>query len=291
LGGHSLVGLQLLGQVEEKFGRSLSLKYLFQAPTIAAFAKVLEKEGSAVELTNLSPIQPEGNKIPFFCVHGDEANYFIPRYLGTDQPFYGFFHQGEDGSPMRYTTVHDIAEHFINEMLFVRPHGPYLLAGYSFGGLVAFEMAQQLTAAGHDVPLLVMLDTYAPHLFVDVMKGEEKFYDPLKKMVMRQLVKLKRRNGKLENPKLRHFHIIDTYDEAIKRYEPKPYAGPVTVLRAEASPGEDMGWGKIVTGPVEVRVVPGDHYNMIKEPQVRKLVQELSACIDHAVSRHSVEAV
>ena len=291
LGGHSLVGLQLLGQVEDRFSRSLSLRSLFQAPTIAAFAKILDQHKGDHAFTNLSPIQPEGNKIPFFCVHGDEANYFIPRYLGTDQPFYGFFHQGEDGSPIRYTTVEDIAGHFLDELLSVRPHGPYLLGGYSFGGLVAFEMAQKLTAAGHDVPLLVMLDTYAPHLFKEVMKAEQKLYDPLKKMVMRQMMKLNRKNGKLENPKLRHFHIIDTYDEAILRYRPTPYAGPVTVFRAEASPGGDMGWGKIVTGPVDVRVVPGDHYSMIKEPQVRKLVQELSASIDHAVSRHSVEAV
>jgi amino acid adenylation domain-containing protein len=291
LGGHSLMGLQLLGQVEEQFGRSLPLRSLFQAPTIASFVKLLDQEHAVQSLTNLTPIQPEGNRIPFFCVHGDEANYFIPRYLGNDQPFYGFFHQGEDGSPIRYTTVKDIASHFINELRSVRPHGPYLLSGYSFGGLVAFEMAQQLTAAGEEVPLLVMLDTYAPHEFVRVMKQEEKLHDPMKKFILRQLVRVKRKKGKLENPKLRHFHIIDTYDEAIKRYAPKPYSGPVTVMRAEASPGDDMGWRTIVTGPVDVRVVPGDHYNMIKEPQVKKLVQELSACIERAVSRHSVEAV
>jgi amino acid adenylation domain-containing protein len=291
LGGHSLIGLQLLAQVEEHFGRTLALKSLFQAPTISAFAKLLQKEGGGTELTNLSAIQPEGNRIPFFCVHGDEANYFIPRYLGNDQPFYGFFHQGEDGSAIKYTTVESIAKHFIEELLTVRPEGPYLIGGYSFGGLVAFEMAQQLTSAGHDVPLLVMFDSYAPEEFVKVMKEEEHLYDPIKKMVMRQLVKIRRKNGKLEDPKLRHFHIIDTYDEAAKIYKPKPYAGPVTVFRAEKSPGEDMGWRKIVTGPVDIRVVPGDHYNMIKEPQVKKLVQELSACIDHAVSRHSVEAV
>ena len=291
LGGHSLIGLQLLGQVEEQFGKTLALKSLFQAPTISAFAKLLQKEGGSTELTNLSAIQPEGNKIPFFCVHGDEANYFIPRYLGNDQPFYGFFHQGEDGSPIRYTSVESIAGHFIEELLIVKPNGPYLLGGYSFGGLVAFEMAQQLVDLGHDVPLLVMFDSFAPEEFVKVMKEEEHLYDPLKKMVMRQLVKLGRKNGKLESPKLRHFHIIDTYDEAAKVYKPKPYPGPVTVFRAEKSPGDDMGWRKIVTGPVDVRVVPGDHYNMIKEPQVKKLVQELSACIDRAVSRHSVEAV
>jgi thioesterase domain-containing protein len=280
----------VLAQVEEHFGRTLALKSLFQAPTISSFAKLLQRD-ERTEPTHLSAIQPEGNRIPFFCVHGDEANHFIPRYLGNDQPFYGFFHQGEDGTPIRYDTVESIATHFIDEMLAVKPAGPYLLGGYSFGGLVAFEMAQQLVAAGHDVPLLVMFDSYAPEEFVKVMKAEEHLYDPIKKAVMRQLVKMRRRNGRLENPRLRHFHIIDTYDEAAKVYKPKPYAGPVTVFRAEESPGDDMGWRKIVAGPVDVRVVPGDHYNMIKEPQVKKLVQELSACIDLAVSRHSVEAV
>jgi hypothetical protein len=111
------------------------LNSLFQAPTVALFAELIKKDEKPLDLLNLAPIQKEGNKLPLFCVHGDEANYFMSRDLGKDQPFWGFFHQGEDGHPLRYTEVEDIAAHFIREMKQVRPEGPYLLCGFSFGGV------------------------------------------------------------------------------------------------------------------------------------------------------------
>lgn len=290
LGGHSLIGIQLLAQVDEQLKKSHSLKALFQAPTIAEFAKLLEDEGTLVEWENLSPIQPEGTKVPFFCVHGDEANYFIPRYLGDDQPFYAFFHQGEDGKPIRHTQVELIAEHFIREMRTVRPEGPYLLSGYSFGGVVAFEMAQQLTAAGHEVALLALLDTYEPTAFIRIMREEAKWYDGLKKKALRWIIRRKMRRGQVLSPKLRHFYIIDTYDTAIRDYRPKPYAGTVTLFRAEGSSGpEEMGWGALAR--VRVHTVPGDHYSMVKEPQVRVLANELGLAIDKAIATQAVEAV
>lgn len=290
LGGHSLIGIQLLAQVDDQLKKSHSLKALFQAPTIAEFAKLLEDEGASVEWENLSPIQPEGTKVPFFCVHGDEANYFIPRYLGNDQPFYAFFHQGEDGKPIRHTQVELIAEHFIREMRTVRPEGPYLLSGYSFGGIVAFEMAQQLMAAGHEVALLALLDTYEPTAFIRTMREEAKWYDGLKKKALRWMVRRYMRRGQPLPPKLRHFYIIDTYDFAIRDYRPRPYAGTVTLFRAQDSTGpEEMGWGAL--GRVRVHIIPGDHYSMVKEPQVRILANELGLVIDKAIATQAVEAV
>ncbi|MBK7297692.1 MAG: AMP-binding protein [Flavobacteriales bacterium] len=292
VGGHSLIGIQLLAQVEERFGISLALNSLFQAPTISLFSKLLGSAGTNVKWTSLSAIQPEGDRIPFFCVNGDEANHFIPRYLGNDQPFYGFAHQGEDGSPMEFTTVEDIAKHFINEMKTVRPIGPYLLSGYSFGGIVAYEMACQLAAEGHEVPLLAMFDTFAPEDYIAVMRQEEKVYEPMKRVIMRQLVKREQNKGRIVTPKLRHFHIIDTYDKALQIYTPKLYNGPVTVFKAKKSPGVlDMGWAKLVKGQLHVHELPGDHYSLIKDPEVKQLVKELAISIDLAVSKHAVEAV
>ncbi|MCB0764570.1 MAG: amino acid adenylation domain-containing protein [Flavobacteriales bacterium] len=292
LGGHSLIGIQLLAEVDRQFKKSLALNALFQAPTIATFSKLIEAGSGAQTFTNLSAVQPKGDRIPFFCVHGDEANHFIPRYLGNDQPFYAFFHQGEDGSPIRYTTVEDIAAHFIAEMKMVRPNGPYLLGGYSFGGIVAYEMACQLKAEGADVPLLVMFDTYAPNAYIDVMRKEQKVHEPLKRMIMRRLVRREQKRGRITTPKLRHFHIIDTYDQAIMAYRPKPFDGPVTVFKAAGSYGaQDMGWGELALGPLDLHVLPGDHYSLIKDPEVKLLVRQLSMCIDLAVSKNAVEAV
>ncbi len=291
LGGHSLIGIQLLAQVEQQHGKSLALKTLFQAPTIAGMAKLLQDGSASATWTNLSAIQPNGNAIPFFCVHGDEANHFLPRYLGNDQPFYAFFHQGEDGKPIRFKNVSEIAAHFIDELRTVRPRGPYLLGGYSFGGIVAFEMAQQLSKSGEEIALLALFDTYDPLEFLKVMATEAKPWDGLRRSIMRRAVRYYQRRGKLLPPKLRHFYIIDTYDNAIRNYAARPYDGPVTVFKALGSTGvEHMGWAQWSQN-VDVRHVPGDHYSMIKEPDVRTLATALGSCIDLAVSKRAVEAV
>jgi amino acid adenylation domain-containing protein len=292
LGGQSMAAIQILGRVEEQFGKKLSLSALFQAPTISAFAKLLQDEPEQVPLTNLVALQPAGDRIPFFCVHGDEANHHLTRYLGGDQPYYAFFHQGEDGAPFAYKTVEDIAAHYVKEMLSVRPEGPYLLGGYSFGGIVAYEMAFQLSKAGHEVPLLAMFDMISPALFTESLGDDDKFYSPLKRRVMQWLVDRELRKGKIRSPRLRHFHIIANYHRAIEAYQPPTYQGPVTIFKAVSTPGpDDLGWGALVKGKLDVHVIPGDHYSMIKDPEVQQLVQELSACMDRALHKHAVEAV
>lgn len=291
LGGHSIMGIQMLTQVEQQLSRKLALNSLFQAPTVALFAELIKKDEKPLDLLNLAPIQKEGNKLPLFCVHGDEANYFMSRDLGKDQPFWGFFHQGEDGHPLRYTEVEDIAAHFIREMKQVRPDGPYLLCGFSFGGLVAYEMAQQLNRNGDEVLMLALLDSYAPKLFGEVMQQEAKFYEPIKKSVMRQMVKWQHDKGKILAPKLRHFNIIDTYDQATYRYDIRPYDGPMLMIKAAASPGPDhMGWKDLVKGELTLASTPGDHYNMIKDPHVKTLSKLIEQGIRKAAERAAVQA-
>jgi amino acid adenylation domain-containing protein len=290
LGGHSLIGIQVLSQVEQQLGQKLALNALFQAPTVARFAEALKELAPGGTTQFLAPVQKTGSKTPLFCVHGDEANYFLSRDLGTDQPFYAFFHQGEDGYPLRYTTVEEIAARFIEELRTVRPHGPYLLCGFSFGGLVAYEMAQQLTAQGEQVPFLALFDTYAPALYDEVMRAETKWHEPLKNAVMRRLVRYHRRRGKPLPPKLRHFHIIDTYNTATKHYAIRPYHGPMMLIKAEASPGpEAMGWDSLVKGKLTLALSPGDHYNMIKDPHVKTLSAHVERGIEQAL--HAARAV
>ncbi|MCC6655645.1 MAG: amino acid adenylation domain-containing protein [Flavobacteriales bacterium] len=290
IGGHSLLGIQMFAQVERQLGRRLPIKTLFQAPTIAKLAETINQaEQPVVAWTNLSAIQPHGDRPPFFCIHGDEANVFIPRHIGKDQPFYGFFHQGEDGHPVTFRTVRAIASHFIKEMRQVRPHGPYFLGGYSFGGIVAFEMACQLTSEGEEVPLLALFDSYAPAESVSLIKKEEKLHEPLKRLVMRRLIRHYFDKGRVLPPKLRHFHIIDTYGEASKQYAPPVFPGKVTLIRTTVSPGTpDMGWAELARDGVDIRHTPGDHYSLIKEPHVRALAQELRASMDQVLLAQAV---
>ncbi|HMQ76697.1 MAG TPA: amino acid adenylation domain-containing protein [Flavobacteriales bacterium] len=289
LGGHSLIGIQLLGLVEQQFNRTLPLKSLFEAPTIAQFAELLQGDGAVHDWKNLSLIQPQGAAPPLFCVHGDEASHFLPKYLGNDRPFYAFFHQGEDGKVIRHTTVEDIARFFISELKQARPHGPYLLCGYSFGGIVAYEMAQQLTAMGDEVPYLAVIDAYSPALHGEAIASDLKFYDPIKKAVLRALVARFLRNGGTVPERFRNFHIIDTYDRAAMAYVPRPYAGKLTVMKAERSWGpRQMGWEHLAKGGLEVRMVPGDHYDLIKEPNVGALANELRLTMERATAGSAV---
>jgi len=164
LGGHSLLAVRLMSQIEKSFGKKLPLAILFQAPTIEQLAELIIEDVVLPTWSSLYPIQPHGSKPPFFWVHGEASDAFLPRYLGPDQPLYGLRHQSEDGTLARYHTVVDIAAHYLSEIRTVQPQGPYFLGGYCFGALVAFEIAQQLKKLNQGVPLLVLLDPVNPRV-------------------------------------------------------------------------------------------------------------------------------
>jgi thioesterase domain-containing protein/acyl carrier protein len=165
LGGHSLKAAQLFFLLEQVYGRRLPLATLFQAPTIAALASVLSREQWTPPWQSLVAIQPSGNAVPLFMVSGIGGNVLIfaqlARLLGLDQPFYGLQARGLDGKETPFTSVPDMAKHYIAEIRTVRPHGPYVVLGICTGGLIAYEMAQQLLAQGEPVTL-VMMDTWHP---------------------------------------------------------------------------------------------------------------------------------
>ncbi len=293
LGGHSMLGIELLAALEERFERSISLKELVESPTVAGLAALVSgREVEQQRFSNLTAIQPKGRKIPFFCVHGDEINRFLPRRLGGDQPYFGFAHQGEDGRPMRYTRVEALAAHFIAEMRMVRPKGPYLLGGYSFGGTVAFEMARQLTAQGEQVPLLMLFDTYAPHVHAEAVAQDATLFHPLKSALMRGAAGIFHAMGRPLPGKLRHFHIIDTYDRATVAYRPSPYTGPITLFQAQkAWGGKDKGWGGLAIGDLRIFPIPGDHFSLVKEPDVNILVEAAVDCLAQVQETQAVDAI
>jgi amino acid adenylation domain-containing protein len=157
LGGDSLSALCMLAQVDKVFGKELPASAVFHAPTIEKMARLLDRDGP-VSWSALVPLQTQGSKAPFFWIHGDASDAFLPRYLGPDQPVYGLVHQSMDGRPAKSQTVAEIAVRYLQEIRVVHPTGPYLLGGFCFGGLVAFEIAQQFKAQGDDVRLLALVD-------------------------------------------------------------------------------------------------------------------------------------
>ena len=165
LGGHSLKAAQLFFLLEQVYGRHLPLATLFQAPTIAELASVLSREQWVPPWQSLVAIQPSGTAIPIFMVPGVGGNVLIfaqlARLLGPDQPFYGLQARGLDGKEAPFISVPEMARHYIAEIRALRPQGPYVLVGICTGGLIAYEMAQQLFEQGEAVTLVVM-DTWHP---------------------------------------------------------------------------------------------------------------------------------
>ena len=166
MGGHSLLTVHLITHIEHRFGQRLPLAILFEAATIEHLAIALQEEQEEKPWSPLVPIQPHGQKPPFFCIPGAGGNviyfYDMVRELGPDYPFYSFEARGLDGILEPHESVEEMATCYIEAMQTVQPEGPYFLGGHSFGGWIAFEMAQQLQRQGYEVALLVILNTPTP---------------------------------------------------------------------------------------------------------------------------------
>jgi amino acid adenylation domain-containing protein len=164
-GGHSILAIRLLALIRDRFGVELPLAALLQAPTITDLAEMLRGDTKPQDFTHLVALQ-KGSGRPFFCVPGVGGTVFyflkLAGLLGRGQPFYGLQSRGLDGVTEPYTSVESIAGHYIQAIQRVQPQGPYLLGGHSFGGHIAFEMAVQLEAMGHEVGALALIDCPAP---------------------------------------------------------------------------------------------------------------------------------
>jgi acyl carrier protein len=166
LGGTSILAVRLFADIERSFGRNLPLTTLLEASTIRKLARVLQEDGDSSSWTSLVAIQPEGTRAPLLCVHAAGGNVLfyrdLARRLGNDQPVYGLQAKGLEHRRLVHNRVADMAAHYIAELRSLQPQGPYYLAGACFGGLVVYEMSQQLTAQGHVVALAALFNTSVP---------------------------------------------------------------------------------------------------------------------------------
>ena len=167
VGGHSILSVQMFARIERDLGVRLPYTSLFYATTIAQIAELVAHANEDITRWRIVvPVQPGGDKPPFFGVHAHEGGVIFWRdivsHLPKDQPFYALQAQGVDGLTTPLNRVPDMARLYIQEIRKVQPHGPYFIGGYSLGGEVAFEMGQQLIREGEKVDLLVMLDTRNP---------------------------------------------------------------------------------------------------------------------------------
>lgn len=180
LGGHSLLASELVTQIQQHFGQALPLTALINTPTVAQLAQLLEEQTPAdTVFTPLVNIQPQGQKSPFFCVHPVDGNVFyyteLARQLGADRPFYGLQAFGLEPQTTPLSRIKDMAQTYLEYIRHVQPGGMYLIAGFCIGGMIAYEIVQQLHKMGESVPLLVLIDSLAPHLYTPFQDEVEHF--------------------------------------------------------------------------------------------------------------------
>jgi len=327
-GGYSLLALRLYGRIEQEFGVRLPLPTLFQAPTLEALGEVLTREvlSRAVQprrtspkpISTLVPLRASGSKPPLFCIHPDHGLVLFYQALANrlppDQPIYGLQAVGVDGEEAPLSSLEAMAARYIKDIRRFQPHGPYHLAGYSLGGVLAAEMARQLHADGESAGLLALFDAYAPVAYQQNLIDKPRLHrlaghlqllkNGTPKAALQSLsekardaVQGKKADwqkaaaelaGTLAPERLDALRgVILANEAAFFRYETPSYPARATLFRAaEVSVFEErdsaLWWGGAFAGGLEIHDVPGVHLSMMNEPQVSVLALALQLSLDKA---------
>lgn len=320
LGGDSILAVQLFTRIEQQFQIKLPLTTLFDAPTIAQLAHVLQEEKCVSGWLPLVPIQPLGARPPFFCMHPHGGNVLVyrdlARRLGSDQPFYGLQSPGLDGSRPPLAKIEDMASLYIKEIRRVQASGPYFLGGYCMGGTIAYEVAQQLQAEGEDIALLALFDTVnwayvEPTTFWQkaYYNGERLAFHLANLLSLGSAERIKLLDEKLMSFRRRFpvwlnigykkvFARSEVYVSEISalgrvwqanfracaEYNPQPYRGTVTDFRPAKQyrmfANGNQKWNELALAGQEVVVLPVNPPAMLSEPFVSHLADALRKSLD-----------
>ncbi|NOK31919.1 amino acid adenylation domain-containing protein [Corallococcus exercitus] len=315
LGGHSLLAVHLMALLRERTGRALPLSALFQGSTVERLATLLSpSDGTRALGPNLARLDTgDSQRRPLFLVHGGGGGVLsyadLVRHLGNDRPVYGVFAPGLEDGELPPSSMESLARLYLDQVRDVQPHGPYRLAGWSFGGLVVYEMARQLQALGEPVEFLALLDSLAPSgepdpeppplirlaafgkmvglPVQDVPAPELEQLGGLEgEALLSRMISLLRNlpaAGGLEPGQIeRLFAVHERLGEANRGYVPASrYEGPAELFRAavrasDPHRAEDEGWKAWLPGGVSVCHVPGTHLTLLEEPQVPTLAERLT---------------
>ncbi len=319
LGGHSLLAVRLFAGVWRTFGRELPLTTILQAPNVEALANLLRQPREIPSA--LVPIQPAGASLPLFCVHQHSGQIFcyqaLARRLGTEQPVYGLRPEASH-LRSRLDRIEDIAGRYVEAIRGLQPAGPYHVAGYCFGGILAYEIACQLHATGQQVALLALVEAERPDaargLLARAQRAARRVVVELDTIahaprehragfvLTRAAYAAGRAHERLaapprapsepapgDSPAERELRAIAAgHEAAIARYAPRPYPGRVTLL----VPGRrhdgrhhgtsDLGWAALARGGLSVHEIACEGATLVNEPDVASLADALRGCLHTA---------
>jgi len=302
IGGHSLLAVRAVRAVERESGYACSLPDLFTAPTVRALSALLPTSRSSRVEPMVIPLRSEGNDTTLFCICGIHLYQELADQLAPRIPVVGIFLPCEeafyrpDASDAAAPSVEEMAAEYLVALRAAQPHGPYRLLGVSFGGVLAFEIAQQLLAAGERVECLAMLDSMLPRaLRRNWARWAMEHWSRARRAGWRSMVaRLQQRFGGGPRSTTPDAATTDEdarledirqkiYREATLRYAPRPYRGSALLVRA-SDPGffksdiadRSYGWGRIVRD-LHFADVNGDHLGILRTPNVQSLAAAVSA--------------
>lgn len=303
IGGHSLLAVRLVTEIEKVLGQKLPLVSLFHNTTIESLAEVLSHEVKDSSWPALIEIQ-SGKTTPLFCVSMPNVNALgymtLARHLGAGQAVYGLQAQYPEDLQGEHSqlAVDQLATEYLDAIDHVQPHGPYQFVGMCRGAHIAFEMARRLIDRGEQVALVGILDTWVLentyNKFLYVEYYAKRIRASLKLGLKDQLTLIKQTSTKpaqaageegqssngsenLANPMRVYFPGPE--------FQPKTYPGKVSVFRAHSQPlnrirDKGLGWGKLALGGVDLHYVPGQHgVSVLREPNVQILAAEIKKCL------------
>jgi acetoacetyl-CoA synthetase len=314
-GGDSLLALHVFIEIMNKTGRDLPITTIYDAPTICELAALVDG-APAPPFSPLVLAKPGSGTPPFFLVHGMGGSVMQLAQLGKlidyEGPVYNIQPRGLDGIDRPLDSVDEMATYYLKSISEIQPHGPYLLAGYSFGGLVALTMAQRLIEAGHKVALLAFLDSYAIpitwplviRLGVRARRVRDRLSWLLKAPIGDKLAfirfRLRRAADRNFAPPVQQW--LSTEDlavpaamrsvqnglmEALARYRPNFYSGKITFVQPSKALHIFPRNPRSVWGPhaaeIEILSTPGDHRSQLEEPLATELANVLSRSIKAAL--------
>ena len=328
LGGHSLLAVRLFAQIEDEFGVRLPLASLFQSATIADLARMVDEERGSEqkrEWASVVPMRPRGQRPPFFLigwVGGQLIGYkALVEKFPENVPLYGLQAPGVDGSRLPISTVEGLAAHYIEEIREFQPHGPYYLGGFCFAGVVAYEIARQLSEQGEELGMVALIDSYPRgtrprpdrreirrERLAEFRTGNARqrvlwFRDRLIRLKTRIRDALYFRSGyralslldkvELPPPKRPWNLVLIASSRAAQLYTPRPSDVRVEFFRPQAGPShEPTPWDGLAGGGVVLHQVIGpnvNHQTITNGEGVPTLVEYLTPAVHEAMDVHSAE--